>query len=99
MRGRDDAGVDGLLFRASDRTDDAALEHVKELCLQSDREIADLVEEERSAVCFDEEARARIGRARERAFDVPEELALEKRLRNGSAVHGDERFARACEIG
>src|SRR5262245_42196001 len=42
-----------------------------------------------------EESRPRFARVREGAFDVPEELALEQRLRDRGAVHGDERLAAA----
>ena len=47
--------------------------------------LANLVEEQRPAVGVDEEARARRGRARERALHVPEKLALEQAPRASAA--------------
>src|SRR5205814_884140 len=63
------------------------------LDLQREGQLADLVEEERSVVGLLEEpcpVRDGIG---ERAALVAEELALEQILRDGAAVHGDERAA------
>src|SRR5262249_41536585 len=62
----------------------------QELHLEVQRELADLVEEERAAVRFFEEAapiRVRVG---ERALLVAEELALEQVLRDRAAVDRHE---------
>ena len=70
-------------------------ERAQELDLEARRHLADLVEEERAAVGFLEQALLVRGRARERALDVAEELRLEERLGKRRAVDGDEGPARA----
>src|SRR6185436_17840151 len=72
------------------------LDHREELGLHVRRQLADLVEEDGAAVGLDEEAAARAVGAREGAFGVAEELALEKLLGNGAAVHRQERAFRAA---
>src|SRR5690606_15057746 len=62
----------------------------QELRLQLERQLADLVEEERAAVGGAEAPGALAGRARERALVVPEELALEQPLGDRGAVDDDE---------
>src|SRR4029078_10661228 len=57
--------------------------------------LADLVEEDASALGDLEQARLRLDRAREGATLVTEELALEQRLREGRAVHAQHRLRRA----
>ena len=77
----DDADVD--LDRASvppTRSNSALLEHAQELGLQAERQLADLVEEQRAAVGHLEAAGLLLGRAGERALLVAEQLALDQRL-------------------
>src|SRR5213593_3327637 len=54
-------------------------------------EVLDLVEEEAASIRQLEHARPLLHRAGERAAGMAEELALRERLRDGSAVDGQER--------
>ena len=67
------------------------LQDAQQLRLELERNVADLVEEERSAVGELEPADLLRDRAGERAALVAEELALEKPGGNRGAVHFDER--------
>ena len=58
VRGGDAPDVDGAARLAADRPDLARLQHAQELALQRQRQIADLVEEDRPAVGLHEQARA-----------------------------------------
>src|SRR4030095_15941830 len=67
------------------------LQDAQELRLQLQRNVADLVEEERAAVRQLEATEFLRDGAGERALLVPEQLAFEKAGRNGRAVELDER--------
>src|SRR5882762_8228514 len=67
--GSDDARVDDDGLGRADGPDLAALERAQELGLQAWRHLADLVEQERPAMGFLEQALLVRGRARERALD------------------------------
>src|SRR5205085_1175000 len=67
------------------------LENTEELRLELGRELTDFVEKHRSAVRGFERAFAIAIGSRERATHVTEELALDERRRNRSAVDDDER--------
>jgi hypothetical protein len=100
MGRRDHADVDLDRLRAADPADRARLERAQQLRLLIDRELADLVEEQRAAVGFFERADApRVG-AGERARLVAEQLRLEQRRRDRRAIDRDERpaGARAREV-
>ena len=71
------------------------LEHAQELRLDRERQLADLVEEERAAVRRLERARLRRDGAGERAALVAEQLALEEVLRDRRAVDDAKRLLRA----
>ena len=88
--GGDDADVERHLGVPADRPDRPLLEGAQQLGLQPEREVADLVEEERAAVGLDEESGAGAARVGEGAAGVAEELALEQRLGHGRAVDRDE---------
>ena len=60
-----------------------------------ERQLADLVEEQRAAVGDLEQPGLGVGRAGERAAHVPEQLAFEQRLDDGRAVDDDEPLAAA----
>src|SRR5690606_18483663 len=69
-------------------------QHAEQLALQVERNLADLVEEDRAAVGELEAADAVTVGAGERALHVPEELALEELVRNRRAVDLDQRPVR-----
>src|SRR5678815_1895443 len=77
--------------RAAERRELALLEEPQELHLNGKRDVSDLVEEERAALRELDTTRLALGRPGERALLVTEELALEERLGDRAAVHGDER--------
>jgi hypothetical protein len=77
------AGANGLVG--------ALLQHAQQLHLQRQRQLADLVQEERAALGERDAAAPAARRARERAAHVAEQLALQQRLGDGAAVHRDER--------
>jgi hypothetical protein len=83
---------------AADAPDLALLEHAQQLRLGAQREIADLVEEQRAAVRQLERAGRAADRVGEGAFLVAEKLALDERLRQRRAVHGDERTPGAATV-
>jgi hypothetical protein len=88
--GGDDADVDlggAVLAQAADL---ALLDDAEQLGLEGDRGLGDLVEEEGPAVGLLEEAPAGGDGAGEGAPGVAEELALQQRLGDGSAVHRDK---------
>ena len=86
----DHADVDGARGAPADRPHLALLEDAQQARLDGHRHVADLVEEQRAAVGLDEHARAIGGGASERALRVPEQLAVDQRLRDGAAVERDE---------
>ena len=90
---RDDADVDLDGLGAADCPNLLFLDHAQKLHLQVQRHLADLVEKDRAAVGGDEQPAACLYRAGESALHVPEELAFEERLRDGSAVDWNERLS------
>src|SRR5581483_9511606 len=76
-----------------DPLDHALLQEAQELRLQRDRQVADLVEEQRAAARRLDLAERLLHRAGERAPFVAEELALEQRLGDRRAVDRDEAAA------
>jgi len=74
----------------ADPGDHAFLQHPKQLRLRREGHVPDLVEEEGSSVGLLELPCSVRKGAGERAFHVPEELALDQFGRNGGAVHFDE---------
>ena len=95
MRGRDDARVDLDRLGAADGPHLLLLQHAQQLDLQAHRHVADLVEQQRAAVRGLEQALVRAVGARERAFDVAEQLGLEQVLGHRAAVDRDERLVLA----
>src|SRR5437867_10585776 len=87
---RDQVDVEGYLVVGAGGPHAARLERPQELRLEGERQVADLVEEERTPARLHEEPLARRVRVGEGAAHVPEELALDQRLREGRAVDGDE---------
>src|SRR5439155_9445017 len=68
-----------------------ALERAEQSWLQIERQLAELVDEQRAAVRLLEDALARADGAGERATLVSEELGLDDARRDGRAVEHDER--------
>src|SRR5205814_822616 len=94
----EDAGVDRDGARRAEPADLAVDEDAQELHLELERQLADLVEEQRAAVGGLEQADA-VGRGiREGAFRVAEQLALEEVLGDRAAVDGDERLRAALAL-
>src|SRR4030095_7238363 len=83
-----DVHLEGV--RSSDALELALLENAQEFRLKLLRKVADLVQEQRAAVCQLEAADPACERAREGAFLVPEQLALDHAARERGAVHLDE---------
>ncbi len=91
MGRRDDADVELLGLAATERDHLARLEHAQELGLETDRQITDLVEEQRAAIRRGERTDALGRRTGERALGVTEQVALDQRLGARAAVERDER--------
>ena len=91
--GRNDVHVDVDRCDRAHALDFAGFEHAQQLGLHRLRQLADLVEEQRSAVRDFEQSRLVVGRAGECAARVSEQLALEKRLDDSRAVDRDEPLA------
>lgn len=95
VRGRDDAHVDLARDVLADTFDLAALEDTQHARLQIQRELADLVDEDRAPVCGLEGALALRGGSGEGAPRVTEELGLDELLGHRRAVHHHVRTAGA----
>src|SRR6266545_1068658 len=88
---RDDAGVYLDRLVAAEAGDFALFEHAQQLRLRRRRQVADLVQEQRSAACRLECAFARGVSAGKGAALVAEQLALHQLVRQRCAVERDER--------
>jgi hypothetical protein len=73
----DDAHIHGNRFRPAYPLEGLLLEHAQELHLRVGRQVADLVEEERTLVRLLEPTDAPLVRARERAAFVAEQFAFQ----------------------
>ena len=80
----------GDRLAAADPLDHALLKEAQQLDLQRQRDVADLVEEQRAAVGQLDLAVGGLDRAGERALLVAEQLALEQVLGDRRAIDGDE---------
>ena len=85
------ADVDARGARIADAPDLALLQHAEQRGLDGRRKLADLVEQQRPAVRLLEETALRRARVGERSLGVAEELALDQRRGNGTAVDRHER--------
>jgi hypothetical protein len=98
--GRDHAHIDLDRARAADAIDGAFLQEAQQVGLHVQRQVADLVEEQRAVVrAFDQAAPLPVGTG-ERALLVTEQLGLDQRGRNRAAIDDHEgRFgARRCTV-
>jgi hypothetical protein len=91
IRGGHDTDIHLARPIIADALEFAFLKNPKQLCLQDERNLTDLVEKQGSPVGELESAGAIPVRPCERTSHMSEELALEKLLRNRRAVHLDER--------
>ena len=92
VRRGDDAHVHRNRRHAADAHELALLEHAQELDLRRRRNLADLVEKERSRISELEPPEPALGGAGKCALLVAEQLTLEQRLRERADVLGDERL-------
>ena len=91
MGRRQDPNVDPAGGVRADRPDLPLLDRSQQTGLQVPAHVADLVEQQRSAVGLDEQAAPGSNRPGEGAPDVSEQLALEQGFRDRSAIDRDER--------
>ena len=91
VRRRDDARVDGDRPIRADRLHGLSLEHAQELGLRRERQLAELVQEQRATRRLEERALAIALRPRERALHVAEQVRVDQALRDRAAVDHDER--------
>src|SRR5262249_25383479 len=82
--------VDGNFLAPTQPLDAPLLQEAQQLCLQGERQVADLVEEQRALVRDFDLAWRLLGCASERALFIPEQLALEQILRDRRAIDGNE---------
>src|SRR5439155_22936413 len=99
VRSGQDAQVHGRRFRSAHAPDFLVLQHAQELCLQAERQIRDLIQEQRTGVRDLEEPGLGRVRARKRTALMAEQLRFDEMLREGRAVHGDERSIAASPAG
>jgi hypothetical protein len=90
VRRGDQPHVEGNGTRSSDTSDRTLLERAQQFALQREREMSDLVEEERAAVGELEQPGLHPRGTGEGALLVSEQFTLEKVLGNRRAVHVDE---------
>ena len=83
---RDQPEVDGDRSVAAEPLESALLEHAQQLGLRDDRQVADLVEEQRAVVGQFEAAGLAVVRAGEGALLVAEDLGFEQRVGQRRAV-------------
>ena len=88
VRGRDDAHVHLPTLRRPHSADAVVIQGAQQLSLEREREVADLVEEERAPVCLLEQTGLSGVGVRERAPLVAEELRLHERGGDRGAVDG-----------
>ena len=85
-----DIDFDG--FVVTDALQLSTLDKAEELGLQRQRHLADLVKEQRAAVCSFDSANSALNGPSECAPGVSEELGLKKGLRNRGTIDGDKRL-------
>ena len=91
----DDPHVDLDRLDAAEAHELALLDDAQQLGLRLERDVADLVEEDRALVGELEQPLLRVDGAGERALDVAEQVRLEQVGRQVAGVDGDERAIRA----
>ena len=91
MRGRQDPHVHRHLARLADRAHGLLLDHAQQLHLHVQRQVRDLVQEQRAALGRADQALLVRHGAGERALLVPEQLALHELRRDRPAIDRHER--------
>src|SRR3990172_11874747 len=90
VRGRDDADVNLHILCTTYSPEASPLEEAKKLYLEARTHLCNLVQKHRPTMGdLEEPGLVRHG-PRERPFDVPEQLTLQQRFRNASAIDGEE---------
>ena len=97
--GGEDARFDRNAVCGADRPDLALLKSPQQLGLQVERELAYLVEKDRSASGRDKEAILGVVGAGKGALDIAEEFALNECRNQRAAIHGQKRFFRVGSEG
>ena len=92
VRGRHDTDIDGDRLNTAERFDHSFLEHPQQSDLHGRRNIADLVQEDRAAVGQREPPRLVAFGVGEGPRFVPEQLALQQRVRQRRTVDGHKPF-------
>ena len=92
IRGGDHADIHFAGFRCADRCKLLILQHPQDLCLQCQRHIADLIQEDRSPVRQFEFSLAICICTGKRTFAVAEEFGFQKIVGDRSAVDHDKAF-------
>src|SRR5262249_29959425 len=92
VRGRDDPHIDFDRLAPADRVYFALLKRAQQLDLSGQRQLPDLVEEQRAAGSFDEFAGVALGGARERALLMPEQGRFHEVVRDRPAIDRYERL-------
>src|SRR2546426_2113959 len=90
---RNEADVDGNDSASTQGKDFTAFEHAQDFCLCHRRHLADLIEQNRAARRQTQLALVTLLRAREGALLITKEFALEKGVRNRSAVDAQKGLA------
>ena len=90
MRGTDDAHIDRHLGHRTDAAHGTLLDHAQQFALHGQRQVADLVQEQRAALGGLEEAFTVFVGAGEGTLAVAEEFSFEQRFGDGAAIHGHE---------
>src|SRR5205807_2326726 len=96
--GADHAHVDRVFLRRADLAHALFLDRPQQLHLHRERQLGDLVEEQRAAVRRLEKAFAVLGGAGERALLVAEELALHQGIGDSAAIDRHERLVAARAV-
>ncbi len=89
--GGDDSHIHADGLRAAESLKLALLQHAQQLGLQTERHVADFVQEDGAVIGLLETADAVADGAGKRALHVPEELGFEQSFGKRAAIHGYQR--------
>lgn len=94
VRRGDHPNIGGLRRGGTQRFIGPLLQHPQQACLHSRRDITDLIEKDRAPFGQTEASGLVLARSGEGSLSVPEELRLQQRVGQRSAVHRHEGFVR-----